>query len=78
MIPYHASIEQGMKKFYDTLSEKDKRRYAAIESMKLPHGGISYISRILRCTRKTISEGIKELERKEKCCFDCGQCKDAP
>jgi hypothetical protein len=32
MIPYHASIEQGMKKFYDTLSEKDKRRYAGDET----------------------------------------------
>ena len=27
-----------MKKFFDSLSEKDKRRYAAIEAMRLGHG----------------------------------------
>ena len=34
MIPYEPTIEQNMKKFYDTLSEKDKRRYAGVEAMK--------------------------------------------
>jgi hypothetical protein len=28
---YEATIEQEMRKFYNTLSEKDKRRYAAVE-----------------------------------------------
>jgi len=36
-----------MKKFYDSLCEKDKRRYAAIESEKLSHGGVNYISTLL-------------------------------
>lgn len=39
-IPYDTSIEQEMKKFYGTLSEKDKRHYAAIEALKLGYGGI--------------------------------------
>ncbi len=58
MIPYDVSVEQEMRKFYDTLSEKDKRRYAAIEALKLGHGGTVYISQVLKCSRKTITKGI--------------------
>ena len=47
--------------FYNSLSEKDKRLYAAIEALKLPHGGITYISNVLNCNRNTISKGILEL-----------------
>ena len=59
---YEATIEQEMRKFYNTLSEKDKRRYAAVEAMKLGHGGIAYIAYLLRCSRKTVTQGIKDLE----------------
>ncbi|WP_221901600.1 hypothetical protein [Bathymodiolus platifrons methanotrophic gill symbiont] len=38
--PYKKNIEKSMKKFYDSLCEKNKRRYAAIESEKLSHGGV--------------------------------------
>jgi hypothetical protein len=55
----HPSI---MKKFFDSLSEKDKRRYAAIEAMRLGHGGQTCISKIFGCDRKTIRKGIQELE----------------
>ena len=51
-----------MAKFYDTLSEKDKRRYAAIEALKLGHGGQVYISDVLGCHRNTIQEGIQDLQ----------------
>lgn len=61
MIPYHRSIEQRMKKFYDTLSEKDKRRYAGVETMKLGRGGVAYITKILECSRKTVIKGLREL-----------------
>ena len=60
--PYPAEIEAEMKKFYETLSEKDKRRYVAIEALKLGHGGIVYIARVVGCNRDTVSEGIKELK----------------
>lgn len=62
MQPYDPSIERGMRRFYATLSEKDKRRYAAIEALKLDHGGIVYIAKVLGCSRKTVSQGIKEVE----------------
>jgi len=37
MTPYPAVTEQLMKRFFNTLAEKDKRRYAAIEAQKLGH-----------------------------------------
>ena len=58
---YTAAIEAKMKTTYDQLSEKDRRIYAAIEAEKLPHGGITYIAKVLGCSRKTIRQGIKEL-----------------
>ena len=61
-MPYKATIELEMRKFYNTLSEKDKRRYAAIEVMKLEHGGIAYIAQLLNCDPKTITQGTKDLE----------------
>jgi len=62
MIPYPAHVEEGMKKYYDTLSEKDKRWYAAVEALKLGHGGNKYISTLLGCSRRTIWRGLKELK----------------
>ena len=69
MKPYPTKIEQIMHQFYTTLSEKDKRRYAAIEATKLERGGVTYIARVLGCDCKTIQAGMKELghlpEKKE-------------
>jgi hypothetical protein len=47
--PYNEEHEQQMRAFYTSLSEKDKRRYAALEARKLPYGGISYLCRVLGC-----------------------------
>ena len=44
MLPFTEEFEQLMRKYYSTLSEKDRRRYAAIEAKKLGHGGITYIA----------------------------------
>jgi len=62
MTPYHPMIEQNMKKFYETLSEKDKRRYAGVEAMKFGRGGVAYITRVLGCSRQTVIKGLKELK----------------
>lgn len=61
MIPYPFDIEAEMKKFYDTLSEKDKRRYAAVEALKLGRGGSKYMAKVLGCSRRTILRGLKNL-----------------
>ena len=62
MKPYPVQVEQIMQQFYATLSEKDRRRYAAVEASKLGHGGVTYIARVLGCDRSTIQAGRKELD----------------
>jgi len=62
---YSEEIESEMLKFYTSLSEKDKRRYAAIEAKKMGHGGIKYISELFGCHRNTITEGKNEIENIE-------------
>jgi hypothetical protein len=58
---YDASTEQTMKRFYATLSEKNRRRYAGVEALKLGHGGITYISHLLDCDRNTVAQGMTEV-----------------
>jgi hypothetical protein len=58
--PYKENLEVSMKQFYQSLCERDKRRYAAIESEKLPCG-INYIPDILGCDPKSIGRGEAEL-----------------
>lgn len=62
MRKYEPTIEKEMKKFFGTLCERDKRRYAAVEAIKLGHGGQRYVAQILGCAEKTISRGVKELK----------------
>jgi hypothetical protein len=65
MEAYSVEVETKMKRFFSWLSEKDRRRYAAVEAAKLGHGGVEYISRVLECDPKTIRQGLKELEEPE-------------
>lgn len=62
--PYTHSIERDMKIFYDSLNEKDKRHYAALEAKKLCYGGMTYISDVLGCDRSTVQSGLEELKKK--------------
>jgi hypothetical protein len=62
---YSLAIEEQMLAFYHRLSEKDRRRYAAIEACKLGQGGISYIARVLACDRQPITQGLRELTAPE-------------
>ena len=61
MRPYNAETERLMKRLFDSLSEKDRRRYAAVEAVKLGHGGIEYVASILGCDPKTIWQGRADL-----------------
>lgn len=63
---YNKRAEEGMINFYDSLSEKDKRRYAALEVQKLFYGGQKYISDLLGCDPKTIQQGFSDLENEEQ------------
>lgn len=60
---YSEETEAQMLSFYNSLSEKDRRRYAAIEAIKLGYGGNSYIGRILQCDAKTITRGRHDLTK---------------
>ena len=50
-----------MRAFFETLNEKVRRRYAAIEAIKLGHGGQKYISSVLGCHPQTVMAGIDEI-----------------
>jgi hypothetical protein len=59
---YPSDVEEKMKRLFDSLKENDRRRYAAIEVLKLGHGGTEYIAQVLGCDPKTIRVGLAELE----------------
>ena len=59
---YAPKIEIKMRDFYDSLSEKYRRRYAAIEAEKLGYGGASYIRQLFNCDNRTILHGKQDLE----------------
>ena len=61
MFPYSPEIEESMKTMYNSLREKDRRRYAAVEAAKLAHGGTKYISELFGCDPKTIWQGTLDL-----------------
>jgi len=62
--PFTPTVEKHMKAFYDSLNEKDKRHYAALEAEKLCYGGMTYLAELLNCSRSTIHEGFEEIKKK--------------
>jgi hypothetical protein len=46
-----------MRVFFESLSEKDRRRYAGMEAARLGHGGVEYVARVLGCDPKTVRRG---------------------
>ena len=62
---YKEDVERRMKVLFGRLSEKDRRRYAAVEVDKLGHGGLQYIEDLFGIDSKTIRQGLAELEKDE-------------
>lgn len=60
-----SQTEQRLRDFAGTLSEKDRRRFAAIEATQRGHGGITYIAGVLGISTRTIERGIAELDHLE-------------
>lgn len=58
---YPVEVEGMMRRLFESLSEKDRRRYAAVEAAKLGHGGLEYVARVLGCDPKTIRQGRADL-----------------
>src|SRR5712692_11587834 len=60
---YSPEIERLLCQYYQSLSEKDRRRFAALEAIKLGHGGTRYIAQVLGCDPQTVKDGMRELKR---------------
>ena len=63
MEPYPTAIEQQMQLLYQSLNERDRRRYAAVETSKLGHGGMSYICALFECNYRSVALGLEELNQ---------------
>ena len=62
---YNEAIEIKMRRLFERLSEKDRRRYAGIEAAKLGHGGMEYIAGLFGLDPKTVRRGLAELEMED-------------
>ena len=60
---YSPEIERLLYQYSQSLSEKDRRRFAALEAIKLGHGGIRYIAKVLACDPQTVKDGMRELKQ---------------
>jgi hypothetical protein len=60
---YEPHVEDRMRAFCQTLSERDRRRFAALEAVRLGHGGIEYVAEVLGCSTRTIERGAEELDQ---------------
>ena len=58
---YPVETEERMQALYRSLSEKDRRRYAAIEAEKVGHGGLSYVAKLFGCDPETVRHGQEDL-----------------
>jgi hypothetical protein len=55
------ALQERILQTLPRLNERKRRRFLAIESKSLGHGGISLISRISGMSSQTFTEGVKEL-----------------
>ncbi len=62
--PYNDEVLEYMKLFYENLSEKDQRYYAAVEAKRLGHGGVEFISKLFGTSTKTITRGLEDMKKK--------------
>lgn len=67
MEKYATFLESQMVLHYNSLSERDKRSYAAIESLKLGWGGKSYICKLFKMSINRLNRGLRELLSPETC-----------
>lgn len=65
MMGYSPEVELKMQRLFSRLSEKEQRGYAAVEALKLGHGGIEYITKLFGIDPKTVRRGMEDLESHE-------------
>jgi len=59
---YRPKVELRMRNYFESLSEKDRRRYAGAEAIKFERGGTAYLSRVLGCSEDVVRLGLKEIK----------------
>lgn len=59
---FDLECEARMRAYYETLSEKDGRRFAVLQAKLLGYGGITYLAGVLGCSAKTIERAANELD----------------
>ena len=57
---YPPEVEEAMRGLFQSLSERERRHYAAVEAAKLGRGGLTYLATVLGCDVKTIRRGQRE------------------
>lgn len=60
--PWGAAVEKNVRDFYETLSEKDRRRFAAVPARQVGYGGVRAMAEVLGGSRRTIERGLAELD----------------
>ena len=60
--PWDASVEKNVRDFYQTLSAKDRRRFAAVQARQFGYGSVRYIAEVVGCSRRTLERGLVELD----------------
>ena len=60
---YTPQVEDQMRALWQTLSEKDRRRFAAFEATRLGYGGREYVAEVLGCSTRTIERGMAEFDQ---------------
>jgi hypothetical protein len=59
---YSPAIAQPLRQYYQSLSEQDRRRFAALEALTLGQGGLRDIAQVLGGDPQTVPEGMPELQ----------------
>src|SRR5262249_62430084 len=60
--PWDTSVEKNVRDFYHTLSEKDRRRFAAVQARQLGYWSVRDISEGVGGSRRTIEGGVVQLD----------------
>lgn len=58
---YLPEVEAAMRRFFRSLSERERRHYAAVEAARLGRGGVAYLAGVFNCDEKTIRRGKREM-----------------
>lgn len=59
---YDDSVLEYQLKFFQTLSEKQRRHFLAYEYLKLGFGSQRYLAKVFGCARQIIVDGVKEVQ----------------